>query len=178
MEHYGDGKKDLHCEFIYLEKAYDIVPRQDLWNCLRFKRVDEKYISLMQEMYEGCKTRVRCTAGETKVVDVAVGLHQGSALTPFLFTVIIDSLRQEMQREAPRNMLFADDVVVCDKSNEKVKESLKSWRAAMEDKGVRVSRQKTEYLRLKVDPDGWRDCKKEDLAAAGVTEEDAVDRRR
>ena len=28
-------------------------------------------------IYEGCMKRVRCTVGETKVFDVAVGLYQG-----------------------------------------------------------------------------------------------------
>ena len=33
--------------------------------------------------------------------------------SPFLFAIIIDCLTQEVQREAPWDMLLADNVVVC-----------------------------------------------------------------
>ena len=43
-------------------------------------------------------------------------------------------------------MLFADDMVLCGKSWDNLETRLKTWRRAMEDRGMRVSRQKTEYL--------------------------------
>ena len=43
-------------------------------------------------------------------------------------------------------MLFADDVVLCGESQEKLEARLETWRRAMEDRGMRVLRQKTEYL--------------------------------
>ncbi|XP_063603267.1 uncharacterized protein LOC134779196 [Penaeus indicus] len=134
METYRDGQEDLHCIFIDLEKAYDRVPRQEIWNSLRLKGVGEKHIRLIQDMYKGCQTQVRCAAGETEVFEFAVGLHQGSALSPFLFVIIIDCLTQEVQREAPWDMLFADDVVVCGNRRDKIEERLELWQGAMEDR--------------------------------------------
>ena len=154
METYRDGQEDLHCIFIDLEKAYDRVPRQEIWNCLRLKGEGEKHIRLIQDMYEGCQTQVRCAAGETEVFEVTVGLHQGSALSPFLFAIIIDCLTQEVQREAPWDMLFADDVVVCGNRRDEIEERLELWRGAMEDRGMKLSRQKTEYLKLKAKGEG------------------------
>ena len=46
-------------------------------------------------------------------------------------------------------MLFADDVVVCSETMEEVKQRLEMWREVMEARGVRASRQKTEYLKLR-----------------------------
>ena len=43
-------------------------------------------------------------------------------------------------------MLFADDLVICENTLEQSKEQLELWRKAIENKGVRVSRSKTEYL--------------------------------
>ena len=39
-------------------------------------------------------------------------MHQGSALIPFLFAVVMDRLTDEVRQESPRTMFFADDTVV------------------------------------------------------------------
>ena len=44
------------------------------------------------------------------------------------------------------HVLLADDVVLCGESREDLETRLKTWRRAMEDRGMRVNRQKTEYL--------------------------------
>ena len=43
-------------------------------------------------------------------------------------------------------MLFADDLVLCENTREKAEEQLDLWRNAIENKGLLVSRNKTEYL--------------------------------
>ena len=43
-------------------------------------------------------------------------------------------------------MLFADDIVICEETREEVEQRLESWRYALERKGMKVSRSKTQYL--------------------------------
>ena len=65
-------------------------------------------------MYEESETVVRCAIGTTERFKVKVGLHQGSALNPFLFAVIMDRLTDEVRREPPWTMLFANGIVICE----------------------------------------------------------------
>ena len=97
-------------------------------------------------MYEGSETVVRCAIGTTESFKVKVGLHQGSSLSPFLFAVIMDRLTDEVRREPPWTMLFADDIVILEETREEVERRLKSWKYELERRGMKVSRSKTEYL--------------------------------
>ncbi|KAK3548937.1 hypothetical protein QTP70_021683 [Hemibagrus guttatus] len=123
MEKYRDGQKELHCVFVDLEKAYGRVPREELWYCMRKSGVAEKYVRVVQDMYERSRTVVRCAVGQTEEFKVEVGLHQGSALSPFLFVMVMDH-----------------------ESREQVEENLERWRFALERRGMKVSGSKTEYM--------------------------------
>ena len=129
-----------------LEKAYDGVPREELWYYKRKSGIVEKYVQLVQDVYEGSKTVVSCAVETTESFKVKVGLHQGSALSPFLFAVIMDRLTDEVRREPPWTMLFADDIVICEETRKAVERRLESWKYALERRGMKVSRSKTEYL--------------------------------
>jgi len=99
-------------------------------------------------MYEGARTSVRSAAGLTEEFKVKVGLHQGSALSPFLFAIIMDVLTKDVIKEAPWDMMFADDVVLCREDKEELEVTLERWRKAFEGRGLKVSREKTEYLQV------------------------------
>ena len=80
MEKYREGQRELHCVFVDLEKACDTVPREKLWYCMRKSGIVEKYVRLVQDMYEESKTVVRGAIGTTENFQIKVGLHQGSEL--------------------------------------------------------------------------------------------------
>ena len=52
----------------------------------------KKYVGLVQEMYENSMTMMRCAVGVTDGFKVEVGLCQGSALSTFLFAMVLDGL--------------------------------------------------------------------------------------
>ena len=45
-------------------------------------------------------------------------------------------------------MLFADDIVICEETRKEVEQKLESWRYALERRGKKVCRSKTEYLSI------------------------------
>ena len=60
----------------------------------------------------------------------------------------MDVVTQGIRDLAPWCMLFADDIVLCSTSREEVERKLEEWRGAMEDRGLKINRKKTEYLRF------------------------------
>jgi len=147
MERYREQKKDLHMVFIDLEKDYDKIPRNVMWWALDRHKVPTKYVALIKNMYNNVMTRVRTSDGDTDDFPIKIGLHQGSALSPYLFALVMDEVTRDIQGDIPWCMLFADDVVLVDESRAGVNRKLELWRQTLESKSFRLSRTKTEYMR-------------------------------
>ncbi|KAK3555443.1 hypothetical protein QTP86_016102 [Hemibagrus guttatus] len=64
---------------------------------MRKSGVAEKYVRVVQDMYERSTTVVRCAVGQTEEFKVELGLYQGSALSPFLFAIVMDQLSEELR---------------------------------------------------------------------------------
>ena len=79
-------------------------------------------------MYDDSTTAVRCAVGVTEGFEVKVGLHQGSALNPCLFAMVMDRMTNEIREEAPWTMMFTFDMVIYCESKEHVEEKLESWK--------------------------------------------------
>ena len=146
QEKYKEKQKDLHMIFVDLEKAYDRVPRYLIWWATRKIAIPEGYVKVIQDMYRGTKTTVKTICGRTEYFEVKVGLHQGSALSPLLFIISMDVLAEEARTKPPWAMLFADDLVLVSDTVEEVDEEPERCRAVIENKGLKISRSKTEYL--------------------------------
>lgn len=105
--------KTLHLVFVELEKAYDMVPREFIWYCLRRKLVPEEYVRILQDMHLNCKTRVASVVGQTE--DIEVSLHQGLALGRLFFINIL-------------GIITEDDLVLRDGEAEDLEGRLERWR--------------------------------------------------
>jgi hypothetical protein len=123
-----EQKKDMHMIFIDLEKAYDKVTRNVIWWALRKHKVSSKYITLINDMYDNVVTSVQISDRYTNDFLINIGLHQGSALSSYLFGLVMDEVIRDIQGGIPWYMLFVDDVILVDESRTGVDQKLELWR--------------------------------------------------
>ncbi|GKF54936.1 retrovirus-related pol polyprotein LINE-1, partial [Tanacetum coccineum] len=85
-----------------------------------------RYIKVIRDMYNDAKTRVQTSIGNTEFFPVEVGLHQGSAISPYLFALILDELSRRIQEDIPWCMIFADDIVLVSEMAEGLNDRLEN----------------------------------------------------
>ena len=146
QEKYLSVNKRLHMAFLDLEKAFDCVPRKVIWWALRKLGVEEWIVRLVQGMYANAQSWVRVGEGFSKEFEVKVGVHQGSILSPLLFTIVLEALSREFWAGVPWEDLYADDLVIIADSLEECVMRLLIWKEAMVKKGLRVNAGKTNVM--------------------------------
>ena len=122
-------------------------------------------------LYNGCKTAILVDGELSSSFSVKVGVHQGSALTPLLFIMVMHVLTEDVRDGSLMELLYADDLVLCGESLNDGMDKYKRWKNAVEGKDLRVIVDKTKGLQLsfgkkssvsKVDPCGvcgeWVGC--------------------
>ena len=82
--------------------------------------------------YERAWTRVRVDSELLEAFEVTVWMHQGSVLSLFLLTVVVDIVTEFTREDALRELLYADDLVL-------MSETIKGLRISSK-KGIRLLR--------------------------------------
>ena len=132
--------QDVYVIFIDLEKAFDSVPRNVLWTCLKKLGINGRTLSMITQFHEGFKGLI----GEHEFT-MFKGVRQGCVLGPILFNIVFDralklaeangmtggvQLRNEDGTELKINHLaYADDLCLIDKDYNELKKSMYSKRS-------------------------------------------------
>ena len=146
--------------FVDLEKAYDRVPREILWEVLREYGVRGTLLRAIQSLYNQSESCVRVLGSKSDSFPVGVGLRQGCALSPILFVIFMDRIsRRSRGGEGIRlgelrvsSLLFADDVVLMAPSVQDLQLSLDRFAAECTAAGMRISVSKSEAMVLSRKP--------------------------
>ena len=94
-------RKTVHVALLDLEKAFDKVPHELIWYSLRQHLVPEVYIDWIRQMYSHPSSVVRCPAGLSKPFRITTGVHQGSALSPLLFILVMNTIGNGLIKPPP-----------------------------------------------------------------------------
>ena len=63
-----------------------------------------------------------------------VGVHQGSVLSPLVFAIVVDVVRENVRNGLISEMLYADDLVLMSETMEGLREKFWKWMEAFESK--------------------------------------------
>jgi len=85
------GKK-LYFGLVDLVKAFDRVPTEVIRWAMHKLGVEELLVSAVMFMYTGTKTVARTVYGNSSGFELKVGMHQGSALSPMLFVIVMEAI--------------------------------------------------------------------------------------
>ena len=117
--------------FMDLEKAYDRVNREALWQVLRMYGVGGKFFNGINNIYVNSLACVRVTGGESQCFRIDSGVRQVRIVSPSLFNVYMNAVKkvkmgmgwkevrfQEERREwRLPGLLYAGKLVFCGKGN-------------------------------------------------------------
>uniref|UniRef100_A0A7I4Y4S3 Reverse transcriptase domain-containing protein n=1 Tax=Haemonchus contortus TaxID=6289 RepID=A0A7I4Y4S3_HAECO len=146
LEKHREKRRPVHLAFLDLEKAFDRVPRDVIWYALRQHGVPEELIEWVRILYTSPKSRVQTAAGISTDFPISVGVHQGSALSPLLFVVVMDAITKDLQKPAPWSLLYADDVMLASEDKSELESQVQTWSDRLARFGLRLNVKKTEYL--------------------------------
>jgi len=132
QENFRAKGKKLYFGFMGLEKAFDRVLRE-LIRWAMCKLGDKEWLVLaIISMYTGAKTVVRTVYCNSRCFEERVCMHQGSALSPLLFVIVMTALSREFRVVFSWELFYADDLVdIADTEDDLIKR-LNEWKDRIE----------------------------------------------
>ncbi|CAG5015441.1 unnamed protein product [Parnassius apollo] len=89
----------------------------------------------------------KTAVGDTSSFPITLGEHQGSVLSPYLFSVILDELSPCVQKlPQPWLLMYADDIALVDGDKGRLTIRVHAWREVLENGGLKLNVAKTEYM--------------------------------
>ena len=92
-----EKKRRVYVGFIDLEKVYDRVNREALWQLLRMYDVGGKLLIEIKSMYVHSLTCVRIKGGGSERFMIDSGVRQVCIMSPWLFNVCKDGVMKEVR---------------------------------------------------------------------------------
>ena len=152
--------KQLYLCFVDLEKAYDRVDREGVWDVLKIYGVGGRNLKAVKSFYEGCEACVRVDNSESDMFKVKVGLRQGCVMSPWLFNLYMEGVMREVNARVMgkgvrlehsgyewriNSLIYADDTVLLAETEEGLRRMVGEfdkvcWRRKLK---VNVSKSKT-----------------------------------
>ena len=69
----------------------------------------------------------------------------------------MDVLRKDVRKDVPGSMMFAGDIILYDDDETDMTEYLETWRKALDERGMRISIPKTQFMNFNFGQDNCQE---------------------
>ena len=148
-------KGKLYIAFIDFSKAYDTVDRTKLFERLQSLGINGIFLNNIKSMYENTSYKIKLNNGFLEPIVSNLGLKQGCPLSPMLFNLYIDDMKNIfdkecdpviLQNEDLYHFLYADDLVLVSTSASGLQRSLHKLSDYADSKCLTVSIKKSKTM--------------------------------
>ena len=93
IDFYRQRGKQVYCAFVDYSKAFDLVNRSALWCKVLKEGISGKILTVIQNMYQNAKSRVRVDGKLSDFFSCTAGVRQGENLSPILFAIYLNDFQ-------------------------------------------------------------------------------------
>ncbi len=151
--HKGGGR--LYSCFIDFSKAFDTIPRDKLLQKLLDFGIDGNFFNIIKNIYTKDKICIKHGDKITDDFEVNLGVKQGCILSPLLFNIFLADLPPLLDKDLkitdpnyqhPSSIFWADDIVLFSKTEEGLKNMLKTMEKYCEENELTLNTEKTKCM--------------------------------
>ena len=149
------NKNKLYIAFIDFSKAYDTVDRKMLFERLQSLGINGIFLRNIMAMYAKTNYKIKLKNGSLNPICSNLGLKQGCPLSPMLFNLYIDDIKNifdrkcdpiNLQNEYLYHFLYADDLVLLSTSAQGLQRSLDKLGEYADRKCLTISIKKSKTM--------------------------------
>lgn len=153
-------KSKAYFAFVDLEKAFDRVRRQTVWDILEKRKVDKHLIEAVKSVYRKSINYVIYRNMKSDTFETPEGLRQGGVLSPILFCLFMDEIMKECTPKLKKlsigyknlipvevtECVFADDVVILAENEASLQKNLEIWEESLMKYDMKMNINKTKVM--------------------------------
>ena len=146
----------VYCTFMDLEKAYDSVWREGMWQIAEFYGIPTKIVQLLRSWYTDISSCVRLEESDGDWFPIRSGLRQGCVMSPSLFNLYMDAMMRKVTEgeaggvmvgsERVMDLDFADDVALLADTWVVMASMVMRMEQVTQKFGINISAKKSEIL--------------------------------
>ena len=149
----------LYCVFVDFQKAFDSVDREVIWKLMHHYGFPPKFVNIIRQLYENATCQVIHDGKLTDPFTIQTGVRQGCILSPTIFLMVIDWVMRQSTKgrrtgiqwtftKQLEDLDFADDIALLSHKHQDAQEKLNRVAEEGEKTGLKISKTKTEVMRV------------------------------
>lgn len=155
LETHREYHRPLVLTFIDYEKAFDSVEPKTVWTALRNQGIEEEYIHMLRNCYDGCSTKL-VPFQRRVVVQIEKGVRQGDPISPNLFAAVLEDVIKKcnwndygvnINGKQLNHLRFADDIVLITRTPTEASQMATELDRESQRVGLKMNIQKTKSMR-------------------------------